>query len=116
MPAPPKTISALPTVVNLLLYAGDDFYLTLTVLLPDGNPADLTSAVAQAQIRPAPGDPSISTFTAVVTGNVVTLHLPAIESAVLPTSAVWDCQITETNGTVTTLAAGNVTMTAQVTQ
>jgi hypothetical protein len=115
MPAPPKTINALPATVNLLLYAGDDFYLTLTVSLLDGNPADLSGATAQAQVRPAPGDPSIVSFTATIAGNLVTLHMSAANSVTLPTNGVWDAQIIDASGRITTLAAGNVNVRAQVT-
>ena len=112
------TVSGLPTPVNLALYQGDDFYMDLTVDNPDGTPADLTGAVASALIRSAPGaaDPPMATITATVDValSVVHLHLPHTEAANLAAGgAAWDCQIATPD--VTTLAAGRVTVTAQVT-
>src|SRR6059036_3254727 len=91
--AAPGPIVALPTVIDLELYAGDDFYLDLTVTNPDGTAADLTTAVASAQIRAAANaaDP-MATFAATITGNVIHLHLTAAAAASL-VSGVWDCQI-----------------------
>lgn len=110
----PVTITALPATVNLSLYQGDDFYLDLTVTNPDSSPADLTGATATATIKASPTAPDImATFSATITANVVHLHLPATEAAKLAAAAVWDCQIA--NPLVTTLAAGKVTTTLQVT-
>jgi hypothetical protein len=110
-----STVTALPTVVNLNLYAGDDFYLDLTVTNPDGSAADLSTAVATAQVRAhtsAP-DPPLATFTATIAGNVIHLHLHSVDTATL-TAGVWDCQIATPD--ITTLVAGSVTVTGEVTR
>lgn len=109
------TVTALPVSVSLSLYAGDDFWLDLTVTNPDGGAADLSGMVATSQIRSAAGaaDPPMCVFDATISGNVVQLHLPAVESAKLVGPAVWDCEIV--GAATTTIAAGKVAVTAQVT-
>ena len=116
--AGPVTITALPAVVNLSLYQGDDFFLDLTVTNPDGSAAELTSATPSADIKASKTAPdALATFDAEVDAiltNVIHLHLPHLQAAQLtPGSAVWDCQIEDTQ--VFTLAAGSVTITGEVT-
>jgi hypothetical protein len=111
----PVDVSALPVTVNLKLYEGDDFTLALIVSNPDDTPADLTGCTPLAQIRATPGDiDPIAVFVASVAGDTVNLHLAGADSATLTAAAVWDCQITDTAGYVTTLAAGTIAVTAEV--
>lgn len=114
-PPTPGEITALPQTVNLSLYAGDDFYMNLTVTNPDGSPADLSQATVLAQIRSA-ANLVLATFSSNVVGNVIELHLTSGASAGLPASGVWDCQITTPLAGVTTLAGGTVSVTPQVSQ
>jgi hypothetical protein len=109
------TITAVPVVVNLVLYQGDDFFVDLTVTNPDGSAADLTGVIAQAQIRAAPGAPDIlASFTTSITTNVIHLHLPHTEAEKLSlNNCAWDCQIVGLN--VTTLTAGYVAVMPEVT-
>lgn len=113
-------ISALPLSQDLALYAGDDFYLDLTVTNPDSTNADLTGATPKSEIRVTAADTTaIATFIATVDAvnkNVIHLHLSHTSSAGLPAAAVWDCQITDAGGNITTLVAGKVTVTAEVTR
>jgi len=110
-----QVLSALPAAVNLLLYKGDDFTMTLTVTNPDGSAASLTGATFKAQIRTAPGAATLlASFTTSVATNVVTLMLPNASSATLPAACAWDCQMTATAGTITTLAAGTVSVSGDV--
>jgi hypothetical protein len=112
-PGPPQNIDALPLTVNLALYAGDDFYLDLTVTNPDGSEADLEGMAARAQIRARAGNPDVmAAFDAEIEGNVIRLHLTSTATQGLSGKGVWDCQLTD--GTVATLAAGRVTFTAAV--
>jgi len=116
-PPTPGEISALPQTVNLSLYAGDDFYMNLTVTNPDGSPSDLSGAVVLAQIKAAPNNPTVlATFSSTIVANVIELHLSSASSAALPATCVWDCQITTPAAGVTTLAGGTVTVTSQVSQ
>lgn len=111
--SPPQTIDALPLTVNLVLYAGDDFFLDLTVTNPDGTEADLEDMAARAQIRRKAGDAdAMAAFDVELVGNVIRLHLTSSASQGLSGKGVWDCQLTD--GTVATLAAGRVTFTPAV--
>lgn len=110
------TISRLPTGVDMILYQGDDFALTITVRNPDGTDADLTGAIVRSQIRVNPGDATVAgQFTVGVTGNMITLTLPGPTSATLPNQCVWDCEMT-VSGRTTTLVAGRITLTPEVTR
>jgi len=110
------TVGAIPAAVDLAVYQGDDFGpLTLTVTNPDGSAANLTGATFKAQIRSAPGAATLwASFTTSVATNVVTLALANTASATLPATAAWDCQMTASGGTVTTLAGGNVRVSGDV--
>ena len=50
----PQVISALPVPVDLLLYAGDAFAMTLRLTSPAGDPIDLEDQHVWAQVRPTP--------------------------------------------------------------
>jgi len=113
----PTTLTALPDIVNLELYRGDDFQFTLVVTNQDGSPADLSGFTATAQVRISAEDAGVAgTITAVITGNNITCSLAHTISATLPNAAVWDCQLTSAAGKLTTIVAGDVTMTADVTR
>jgi hypothetical protein len=116
---PPVTVGELPQEVDLVLYRGDDFYLTVTVTAAAGGPFDLTGYVPTAQIRETPddADPPLAAFTATVAANVITLHLTHTAAAALTVDpAVWDVQIADPLGGITTLARGSVTVTLDVTR
>jgi H+/gluconate symporter-like permease len=107
-------VSAIPAAVDLGLYQGDDFSMTLTVTDANGNPITLTGTVA-AQIRASRGSATIAgSFTASMAANVVTLSLPASVSTTLPQLCVWDCAVTQ-GGVVTTLAGGRLELMVRVT-
>jgi hypothetical protein len=113
----PSALLAQPAVVNLLIYQGDDFAFTLTVKNPDGSNTDLTGATFKAQIRDSAGSSTstlLATFTTSVAANVVTLSLAHADSAKLPLSSVWDCQMTRSGGSVVTLAAGSINLSPDV--
>jgi len=103
--------------VNLVLYRGDDFAFSLTVWEEDGAEADLSAATIRAQVRATPDspDPVLTDLVVDITANVVELHLPAAESAKLPRTATWDCEMVR-NAWTTTLAAGNLVVNADVTR
>lgn len=110
-------ITALPAPVNLRLYAGDDFIFTLSVSWPEGIEIDLGEYDVRAQIRERTSSPDIAgEFIVSTDGNVIVLHLDSATSADLPARSVWDCQTTATDGFVTTLAAGTIEMTEDVTR
>jgi len=110
-----QILSALPAAVDLYLYKGDDFSMTLTVTNPDGSAANLTGATFKAQIRSAPGAATVlASFTTSVATNVITLTMAATDTLTLPAGAAWDCQMTTSAGKIQTLAAGQVKTTADV--
>jgi hypothetical protein len=109
-------VKALPAAVDLGLYQGDDFSMTLTVTDQAGNPIDIHAGTVKAQIRASRSASTIAgTFLASINVNVVTLALPATVSTTLPQLCVWDCALTLT-GTVYTLAGGRLELMARVTQ
>lgn len=114
--AGPVSISALPAVVNLSLYQGDDFTLLLNVSTPTGEPADLSQMTVESHIRPDPAGVLAGEFEPAVDGPVISLHLPGAVSSGLPLRCVWDAQITDQDDAVTTLAAGTITLTPEVTR
>lgn len=111
-------VNARPNRVDLNIYAGDDMSVRITVNNSDGTPADLTGNTATAQIRAThTADDPLADFTTLVdpTG-VVMLSLDAATTAVLPTWAVWDCQIQAPLGQTTTIAAGSIRTAQEVTR
>jgi len=113
------TLSALPTRVDLRLYAGDDVTVKVTVNNPDGSPADLTGATAKAQIRAWAYDfEPVADFTcAVDPSGFVLLGLDAASTSVLPRNSVWDCELLFADGSpTTTILSGSVRTLAEVTR
>jgi hypothetical protein len=109
-------ITALPAVVNLELYRGDDFTLRIDVTDADGAPLDLATAVATAQVRTEPDAGEVSgELVPSIDGSAVYLHLLSATSAALPLRGVWDCQIVR-GGRTTTLAGGTVNLVPDVTR
>jgi hypothetical protein len=119
--APPAEapVGTLPERVDLTLYRGDDFHLDVTVTKADGTPLDLAGIVPTAQVRETPdaADPPLATFLVTVTDNVIGLHLTHLEAALLDdTPAVWDLQLNDAAGGITTLVRGSVAVTLDVTR
>lgn len=112
-------LSALPTRVDLRLYAGDDVTVKITVNNPDGTPADLTGATAKAQIRAwaYDSDPVAEFTCAVDPAGFVLLGLDAAATAAIPRSSVWDCELLFADGSpTTTIVSGSVRTLAEVTR
>jgi hypothetical protein len=112
------TIVALPVSVDLALYKGDDFEMTVTVTDAAGAPVDLTGSVPLAQIRTSPfSDPPVTLFLASVDAvetSVIWLVLPHAAASLLPGRTVYDLQLTDPAGRVATLIAGTITTVAEV--
>jgi hypothetical protein len=107
-------VKALPAAVDLGLYQGDDFSMTLTVTDQAGNPIDISAGTVEAQIRASRTSTSVAgTFLASISVNVVTLALPATVSTTLPQLCVWDCALT-LGGTIYTLAGGRLELIGRV--
>lgn len=110
-------VGTTPPRVDLTVYQGDDFYLTVTVTQTTP-PIDLTTYTPKAEIRAQPGAATvIATFVATIVDPLtVGLHLPHAQSALLAGNASWDLQITDPAGVVTTVAYGSVSVTKDVTR
>jgi hypothetical protein len=108
------------STANLSIYEGDDFMALVTVLNTDSTPADLTGYTVQAQVRTGPADsnPTVSAeFQCTFSGNVITVVLPHTATIALTAATyVWDLQLTDTSGWVSTLLAGAVRVTKDVTR
>lgn len=115
-----KQVGSLPAGVDLLLYAGDDFWMRLYVTDDDEQPVDFTGVTVNAEIRDAvgPAGQLLAEFITEVAadGTHILLQLLSVDTAALPAVAFWDVETVDTDGTVTTLAFGRVKTTAQVTQ
>lgn len=111
------SVVARPAQVDLDVYAGDDVALRVNVKNPDGTPADLTGMTASAQVRLRKADEiPLATFDAVIEADgVVVLSLPAAATVTLPSWAMWDCQL-DLGGRITTIAAGSIRTTGEVTR
>jgi hypothetical protein len=109
-----QTLVATPTEVDLSLYQGDSFTMTLTATDAANNPVNLTGTVV-ASLATAPGQAAAATFTVTVVTNVATLSLTPAATNLLAGLYVWDCQWTDATGKVTTLAMGAVQVLVDVT-
>jgi hypothetical protein len=105
-------------VYPLAVYRGDSagWRFVLWADPAKTQPFDLTGAKAAAQIRDRPDSTNIVNLVCTVTlPNTVDVALPPAAAAVTP-SGGWDLQITGADGTVTTVVAGPVKVTADITQ
>jgi hypothetical protein len=106
---------------TLNIYQGDDYTADVTVMEADGTtPADLTGYTAQSEIRPVVGDTApaaAAQFTTTISGNIITIKLTHDDTKNLnKPSYVWDLQIIDATGWITTILAGPVKVTLEVTK
>ena len=105
--------------INLTIYQGDDYAADCVVTTPDGAAADLTGYEAHSHIRMGYNDTSpngVAQFETSINANVVTLVLGHdISRTLVNNSYVWDLQLIDSQGWVTTILAGQVLVTRQVT-
>jgi hypothetical protein len=79
-------------------------------------PVDLTGATVAAQMRDKPDGLKVIALTCTVTlPNIIDVALDPASSA-QAVGGAWDLQVTFPDGTVTTVAAGRVYVTADITQ
>jgi hypothetical protein len=108
----------MPLPATLTIYRGDDLAAAVTVTdAATGAPADLTGYTAQSQIRASANDAAIAaSFVCTIAANVITMILTHDQTqAFTRTAYVWDVQVTDPNGWITTLLAGPVEVTFDVT-
>lgn len=109
----------MPSVANLALYQGDDY--AATVAVSDGSgPAILTGYVAQAQIRQGAADDFpdvlVEIDTDLVLPSTINLNISRDVTVMLAGRYAWDLQVTGVDGVVTTILAGDVIVTKEVTR
>jgi hypothetical protein len=107
--------------VDLTIYQGDDYAAGITVFEPDGTTAaDLTGFTAQSQIRTSLNDiapVAVADFATTIAGNVISITLSHdITKALSKPTYVWDLQVIDTSGWITTLLMGSVLVTKEVTK
>lgn len=104
---------------NIIVDQGSSFQTSINVTDDDENAIDLTNYTAVAQMRKHYTSSNAVNFTATIspTLGVVTLALTAnATNAIAPGRYVYDCELTDNNGTVTRLVEGIVTVTPGVTR
>jgi hypothetical protein len=107
---------------DLNIYQGDDYVADITVTEEDGvTPADLTGYTAQSQIRTSVSDTTpngVAQFTVLISlPNTITITLTHDITKTLDRgSYVWDIQVIDGNDWITTILAGQVIVTKEVTR
>jgi hypothetical protein len=109
----------IPGSYTLTLYKGDfaHYRFTLWQDLARVVPADLSSVVlVKAEIRDRPGGDLIVAMVCTLTQpNIIDMRLSTASSEKLPSSGVWDLQLTYASGDVSSPLAGPVAVTGDVT-
>jgi hypothetical protein len=109
-----------PPQAPLNIYRGDTGHWTFTFWADPGAtvPYDLTGTTAKSEVRVRSDAAVLVELACVVTvPNTVDVTLDAAQSALLISGAAkWDLQVTFPDGTVRTLVAGPVTITADITE
>ncbi len=104
---------------DLSIYQGDDYAAVVTVT--NGLPPDevLAGFTAQAQIREDVADSTdevLVEISTTVQSPYINLSIPRTETVNLCGNYVWDLQVTSAEGSITTILAGNVRVTQEVTR
>ena len=110
-------VSTGPGAADITLYQGDDFACVVDVSNADGTPADLTGYVVLAQLRRSVADeaPEVELeFTTQINGSMILLSLTHEQTAGMIDRYAWDLDLTDTAGMVTTVLAGRVAITQEV--
>jgi hypothetical protein len=107
--------------INLALYQGDDWAGMVTVTNADGTPADLTEYTAQSQIRSGTADQTWRVAAqlecTVIEPNLISILLTNEQTTLLREPAYfWDLQVISPDGQVSTLIAGDVAVTHEITR
>lgn len=104
---------------DLSIYQGDDYAAMVTVRAQDGTPADITGYTALAQIRRGVADANpvvVVALTTAVSSPYVILSLVNAQTETLQGQYLWDLQLTSPTGTISTVLAGRVNVTQEVTR
>lgn len=106
----------MPSKADLNLYQGDDYGAVVTVT----GIQDLTGYTPAAQIRTGPADTNpqvvVEIDAVLVPPTTINLTITHDITVKLKGAYVWDLQVTDPSGIVTTLLAGSVTVALEVTR
>lgn len=104
---------------DLDLYRGDSYEWLIRLWSDDMGtlPLDLAGATVTAQIRDKPdGTKVVNMGTAIEAPNAIRLTItPALWATAPAESGQWDLQVIDADGEVTTVLAGKVKITADIT-
>jgi hypothetical protein len=106
-----------PGTYPLTIYRGDSYAWQFHLWDDDAKtaPTDLADAVAAAEIRTTNPD-NVALECSITAPNIIDVVLPADDSSNLaPGNGSWDLQVTYASGGVTTVLAGMVMVTPDVT-
>lgn len=109
---------ATPGNYPLKLYRGDTYRWQFKLWddVEKTIPTDLSGVTPKAEIRDKPSGVVKATITTSITApNIIEATLPAAACANLPAKGAWDLQLTYANGDVSTVLAGTVDVTLDVT-
>lgn len=104
---------------HLQIDQGASYSTSIDVTDDNGDPVDLTGYTGAAQMRKHYTSTNAHAFTVSIANasGVVTLSMnAAVSGNISPGRYVYDCELTDTQGTVSRLVEGIVTITPQVTR
>ena len=107
-----------PSTYDLHIYRGDSYHWRFRAWQDAGmtQPVDLTDVAVEAEIRTQPGGAGVVALACTITlPNSIDVVLTATASRSVPSRGVWDLELTYPNGDVSTIVAGDVTLTLDVT-
>jgi len=108
----------MPGSYDLAVYRGDTYrwQFKLWADADKISPVDLTGVTAKSELRDKSGGTVLATLDCSIEDpNIIHAVLDKAASESLPSKAVWDLQLTYPGGDVSTVLAGKVTVTADVT-
>jgi hypothetical protein len=104
---------------NITIDQGTSFATTIDVTDEEGNLVDLTGFTGAAQMRKHYTSVTSTSFTVSINASLgaVSLIMTAnVTNSIAPGRYVYDCELTDTAGTVSRLVEGIVTVTPGVTR
>lgn len=112
-------VKALPGELDIAVYQGDSFTLSVQMQNSDETPQDLTGATFRSQLRSThSADTVLAEFTVTVVdaaNGELTLTLTSAQTAVLPTRCVYDLQ-QQRDADIQTILVGAVIVKREVTR
>ena len=109
----------MPDRADLDIYQGDDYAAVVTVYLKDGSLADIVGWIPRAQIRKGMADGDavvVAELSCTEQSPKVLLALDHATTTLLNGKYHWDLQLTDPDGAITTVLAGSVMVSAEVTR